>query len=482
MFRSIAIISSVVVLQSCGQTPAPHTRVPVTERAIRALVSDGVRYTTYRVDVETGGTFDHPSGTRITVQPHSLLDANTGQPLTGSVDLKYREFPDALTAFATGLPLDALPADSQLSRTYKDISEADARRYGLPLPPRRPADSPRFLQTGGMFELQAQTAGQNRAIAIAADKPIQVYLASQRSGTDYQQYVLDTVTRKWVLVNKTPQRVIPNPDFVKLERALAQPQPPKAIPDSTHSDDVYVTFNVQLAAEPELRKMTSLKWKAARGYAPKQADYEYPWRDIRFGGLVRHTDTELVYKFILEGDAKKLEVLVSPVLEGTEYSAKRQKREQVLRDFVSKIEERERALEKETRFNRLLRETNVATFGFHNCDHLYEPPQPVVVRAEFLSETGKPLNAHTVFAFYPLAQAYCSVQQGTMALSRSEPCIVLDTRLNALVITPDVAKQLQPTGLQQFTLKPVIPGTELPTLKQLADALGFQLLGKDRKS
>jgi hypothetical protein len=411
------------------------------------------------------------------------VDARTGQPLVGAVDLHYREFPDALTAFASSLPLDAAPADDQLSRTYKDFSDADARRYGLPTLPPAPANVPRFLQTGGMFELQAQVAGQNTAVAIAPDKPIQVALASQRAGSDYQQYVLDTVARTWRLVSKTPQRVTLNPDFLKLERALPQPQPPKAIPDSTRPDDVYVTFNVQLSTEPELRKMTSLKWKAAPGYAPNEADYAYQWSDIRFGGLVRHTDTDLVYKFILEGYQKKLEVLVSPVLAGAEYSAKRRTRQQLVQDFISAVEERERTLEKENRFNRLLRETNVATFGFHNCDHVYVPPQPVVVRAEFLSETPeKPIAAGTVFAFYPLAQAYASVTPETLPLSRSETCILLDTRLNAMLITPEAAKGFQTNSPQQFTLKPVVPGKEIPTLEQLANALGFQLLGKNRKS
>ena len=63
-----------------------------------------VHYTTYKVIAEKGATLDYKTGSKIIIPKNAFTDSN-GNLLKGEVELRYREFHDAVDFFVSGIPM-----------------------------------------------------------------------------------------------------------------------------------------------------------------------------------------------------------------------------------------------------------------------------------------------------------------------------------------------------------------------------------------
>ncbi len=129
-----------------------------------------IQFSKYTVTAEDGGTITHPNGSTISFPPNAFVTAN-GELATGHVEVKYREFHDAIDVFLSGIPME-----------YKETGET------------------KIFQTAGMFELRAEQNGE--PLSLQAGKPATVRMASYVQGDEYQFYALNETTEAWELVGQ----------------------------------------------------------------------------------------------------------------------------------------------------------------------------------------------------------------------------------------------------------------------------------------
>jgi hypothetical protein len=124
----------------------------------------------FSMDSRKGGVISSVSGSKIVIPSNSFMDAN-GEIIEGKVEVRYREFRDPVDFFLSGIPM---------------AYDSAASRYQL--------------ESAGMLEI---TAYQNdRPLKIAADKKIEIQMASDYEGAQYNLYELDTVGGNWVYKGK----------------------------------------------------------------------------------------------------------------------------------------------------------------------------------------------------------------------------------------------------------------------------------------
>lgn len=183
---ALAVVAGAVVLSltvfSGNEPTTPNTETasaPVTHAdttaaapslpmlrtsAIQPPLHVDVPAETIQVNADRGGTFTVGHST-ITVPAGCFVDAN-GNPITGEVDLDYREFRNKADLFLSGIPME-----------YDSAGTAYT------------------FESAGMFELRGQQNGQEVFIAPGSD--LTVEMEQLQASTEFSQYVLDEETGAW---------------------------------------------------------------------------------------------------------------------------------------------------------------------------------------------------------------------------------------------------------------------------------------------
>jgi hypothetical protein len=168
------------------KTPQNTTAWAPTKREIAPPLADlNVPFTAYKVNAKSGGAITHETGTKITFKPNSFVD-EAGAPVTGNVEVKYREMHDAVDFFLAGIPMEYDSAGA----TY-------------------------VLESAGMMEIAAFVGG--KVVYLDKSKPMQVEMASAQSGTGYNLYAFNTDAGNWEYLGKDKVAAMP---YAKNQRAL----------------------------------------------------------------------------------------------------------------------------------------------------------------------------------------------------------------------------------------------------------------------
>ena len=162
---------------------------------------------------QKGDTLELETGTRIIVPAGAFADTS-GKPVQGKVDLKYREFHDALDIFLAGIPMN-----------YNVRGEK------------------RHLQTAGMFEIRAGRKGDT--LQLAEGKRIKVDLGSQTRGAEYNFFGFDEKNGTWDFMGYPESR--PNPERAEIREQIRKLGQTRKIPmepgrfsfDYTGAMDIY---------------------------------------------------------------------------------------------------------------------------------------------------------------------------------------------------------------------------------------------------
>ncbi len=149
-------------------------------------------FSSFSFDPDQDFTYQHPSGTTIRIPANAFLTADS-QAVSGRVVCQYREFQTADDIFLAGIPM----------------------HYGNGQ-----------LETAGSFELRASQSGQ--AVQLATDKQLQVRLASQTPGDDYDFFYLDEEARGWDKLG-TNQPML-NEEVNRQRRKIRRMQPAMPFP------------------------------------------------------------------------------------------------------------------------------------------------------------------------------------------------------------------------------------------------------------
>lgn len=184
---TIAIVTTVVLMNQNNKTDLPvadnqqqisdslalqafykaEEAKPCIAPPIKGL---NVEYTTFKVIAEKGATLEYKNCSKIIIPKNAFADEN-GKLLKGEVELRYREFHDAVDFFVSGIPM-----------TY----DSAGVKYQF--------------ESAGMVEVLAYQNGKQ--VQMAPKKAIDIEMASDYNGTEYNFYKLDTVANNWSCLGK----------------------------------------------------------------------------------------------------------------------------------------------------------------------------------------------------------------------------------------------------------------------------------------
>jgi hypothetical protein len=385
-----------------------------------------VEYTVYKVIAEKGATLNFKTGSTITIPKNAFTDAN-GKMIKGEVELRYREFHDAADFFVAGIPM-----------TY----DSAGVRYQF--------------ESAGMMEMLAYQDGKQ--VGMTPGKSVNVELASDYSGTEYNLYKLDTNINNWYCLGK--DKVIKNiraiastdsmkrvpvtelPEYKAIEvkkaeaarsketqlAALPKPDPEPRKPQQVKKGKYTFNIDVDPKEFPELSVYKGLLFEVGdENTTFSKAMYDITWDEA---AVKEGSKSGENYNLTLKKGAKKYDLVVYPVFEGKdfetaqkEYQEKFKKYETVLDKrianekrieaeyqaqvakykaeqdaIIRKLNEREANLFKEADTEqKVKRMFAVNSFGVFNCDNPSAYPKGTLCTASLKAEKDRDLKCYDVF-------------------------------------------------------------------------------------
>lgn len=320
-----------------------------SELVMPPLPSAAPGYLHFELQAEQGGKFSAPSGTEITVPAGVFVDAQ-GQPVTGDVDLRYREFHDAEDVLLSGITM-----------VYDELGTKEN------------------FQTAGMMEILGYQDG--KPVFIGEGKELDIKMASFTKDDDYKLYFLDP-SKGWKDIGKA--KLSKNAEKEAAEALLAsKPRPPvKGTPGEMDGE---VTFNVDFEDFPELRPFKSVRWMAEdkAAYAKlEERIMSKVWTRVQLYELGAEG---LRYRISLGRKLHdSLSIDVKPILEGDDYARgmeafqkKMDRYNQTLKD--KGLEESRLASQAD-----VYRSFSISGFGIYNCDRMYRITPVVSFRPEWI--------------------------------------------------------------------------------------------------
>lgn len=352
MYQWLFALGSAVLLGACGSSTTPNNQANnnaldannttvaqaqlPTCKGVRPPISGlDVPFTSHAVASAEETVITTATGTSIVIPANSFVDAN-GNPVTGEVEIKFREFHDAKDIIASGIIM-------------KD-TETGA-----------------YMETAGMFDLRGSQNGN--PIFIKEDQNIEVNLASFNDGNSFNFYALDEEKGTWD--EKGTANAKPNTvklaALAKLDAAL-----PK-VPQLVGNQDQVENFVFDIAQDVDYKKFPQLKgfrnvmWEyAGQGPNPEKNAwvFETDWENMDL-----EQDPSGYFSLTLSTADKKFTTLVRPLLQGDDY-------EKALADFAGDKLEQYKKTKKQQAAERtrlaqqadLLRTFGVNDFGIKNWD------------------------------------------------------------------------------------------------------------------
>jgi hypothetical protein len=223
-FGVIVAVGTYLLVTSAEESATPFVQPP--------LAGVTIADTAYTVDAQAGGNFIYNSGSVINVPSGAFLDS-AGNPVSGTVQLHYREFHDPAAIFIAGIPM---------------VYDSAGQRF--------------HFESAGMLELTATLNGKQLKANPA--QPIHIAMASNTPQDKFNIYYLDTVSKNWKFISRD-------------KAAIAS-----LIADTTQSD----SSSAVIASVPVPPVMPRKAGKNRPGFAIKFDPAEFPeltvYKGVRF--------------------------------------------------------------------------------------------------------------------------------------------------------------------------------------------------------
>lgn len=144
------------------------------------VASVDVKRKPFKISTETPTQIEVNTGTKIVIPQNAFVDGN-GNPVTGQVDITYREIKTPVDMLMSGVPM----AYDSAGKTYQFVS-------------------------AGNFELLAFKDGQ--PLELAQNKTIDISFVSTDAQAGYNLYKLDSETNNWAFEGNADNKKKPLPD------------------------------------------------------------------------------------------------------------------------------------------------------------------------------------------------------------------------------------------------------------------------------
>lgn len=429
---TVAALALIMQLDKPEQNPSSESSSRQTSFINPPIKGFNIDYSNYIVNSSKGRELIYKTGSKIIIPNDAFVDENN-RPVDGDIEIRYREFHDAVDFFVSGIPM-----------TY----DSAGVKY--------------HFESAGMMEILAFKNG--KPIFMHPEKKIQVEMASKFTGTNYNLYYLDSSKKNWQCEGK--DMVIPaiekdmqtfeqadrsdtlspkektehevkqveqkmekiKSDIAELKRTI--PVEPKKM------DKKRYTFNIEVDPKefPELAVYKNAQFEVGeenKNFSSKM--YKITWESASLSEKVKGKS----YNLTLTKGTEKHDFIVYPVYDGKSYEdamkiyknkfeeyqvklKERQELEEKLRlEYEAKVKKmqeesaaRQKQWEEEQKRWRKEQETRIAAvkneyevqrifqinrFGIWNCDQPQMLPKERVIAARFFDENEKNLNLSHVY-------------------------------------------------------------------------------------
>ena len=363
-------------------------------------------YLEFDLEASKADTIFIETGTEIIIPANIWVDKD-GKKIKGSINLKYREFSDALDIFLAGVPM----------------------RYDS-------AQVKYNLKTAGMFEIRAYK--DTSEIFIDKDKFIDVKLASDIAGEEYNFYTLDEKNKNWAY--KGINKPVFNDKINKFKDSIKEltPKHPFPFTNDYFALDYYAILDVYFNIRPDgtrslyqYKGNKSLKrkskkyglnwsgifgdWKKANFNGRQYFAYELVWKNVSGKKIPKWVQTK---KTLGENYLKECKPMGNSkyYMHVYDYNTQKEfkffaKAVMLLKDVFKKmpedwkneyeivqkkVAERERRLSMQKQF---LRTYKISTTGLHNWDVINKYENKILVKSDFKFQ-NKEIDAETVPLMY----------------------------------------------------------------------------------
>ena len=283
--KTLLLLLISVIAFSCAESPMKENKTVAKKKKkkqkteIAALVQPPIKelnpvFESIEVDVAQGGNFIIPNttGSKLIIPKNIFVDEKR-KLIKGKVEIKYREFHDAVDIFLAGIPMD-YDAAGMLKR----------------------------FETAGMFDIRAFSEGKE--VFIDSGKVMKVIMGSNTNGNNYRKFKLDEKgTRNWHYVGESDPK--PSKEKRNLIASLHKKVKATKIPLAPG----HFAFNYLSVLDVFLKddEKLILKSKKDQGIELKIKKYGVEWQNfynyesITFNGNV-YLASLMIWKKITEKD------------------------------------------------------------------------------------------------------------------------------------------------------------------------------------
>ncbi len=384
--------------ESASEAFVPPTDVLQTasEEAFAAITPlKGVEVPMHRFEwtAQEGGRFELKNGTLVEVPPQAIVDVDNN-PISGRVEMTYREFHDAADILMSGVSM----------------------RYDS-------AGKPHVLSSAGMLEIRVSKNGE--PLFLKDGKSIEVTMASFAQGS-YNLYYLNEETKAWeYTLTHAPK---PNPNRKSRLSGVKPPPLPLKPEKLDRNKDLVFNYDINYGSFPELAIYNGIQWKYAdivdnKSKDPTQDSWitQERWQAVT---LSKKNGRKGLYYLNLKNSVRTATVIVSPVLEDLDY-------EEAMIYYLHTKKERDNLMaklaEEQDRIAQqaaVLRPCPVSKLGFFNWDKALNTNNfsKMAVNFRLENETdGVPSKIQQVFLILPEKNAVLSYHRDEWADFRYLP-------------------------------------------------------------
>ncbi len=324
-----------------------------------------VPYLTFEIDAHKGGSFTAPSGSEIKIPAGLFVDAQ-GVPVSGDVQIRYREFHDAEDVILSGITMQ--------------YGENGAKEN---------------FQTAGMMEILGYQG--EHAVYIAPGKSLNVKMASFTPEDNYNLYFLDNKDG-WKDIGKA--KLSKNKEKEEgLLLVAAKPRPP--VKSTSAEMDGEVMFNANFDKFPELKPFKGVRWMAEDKAAFKAQEDKLiskVWSDVKLEEL---DDEGLRYRITLSHKSKvTMSIDVKPILEGDDYAKGMERFQEKMNKYNKILKSKNVDADRLVNQADVYRTFTVSGFGIYNCDRFYGGSPVITMRADYNFSNDEYLDPKRTVIFH----------------------------------------------------------------------------------
>lgn len=309
--KMILVVGLLVSGCTESETTAPITIPPFVQSPFTEIDPPALVYTFW---AEEGAEITYPSGSKLIIPKNALLDVQ-GKPVTGAVDISYKEFSNPLDFFTSGIPMEYDSANTDY-----------------------------VFESAGMCEIYATQKGE--PVFVNPEHQPTLKLATFNEDPRQNLYYLDTNERRWLPQGKST--VEPNEDFTMKPSEPAPLElengkllyPPLEPQRPTGELPIFSVVIAENEREPELRIFKNAQFELhadeAPDYNPNEAHI------IWFEADLEPTDERGVYWLTFSNYSQKVKHRVRPVYAGKNYKQALQQFELETKQFKAEQERLEK--------------------------------------------------------------------------------------------------------------------------------------------